>query len=214
MNATEFAEKYWDYYLKLESDFINTQRYVTIDNDNYFAFSIEYAKQYETICSEIGYVCKLYCNHLCNPNSASKSLEYKNVILTNRADIKLRIVRVNNLSTIILKPWNLNGDVKDPLNGNNAKIIFPWWNTYNKVKQNRITFDTNGKGFFKNANLINTLNALAGLFLLEMYFYKDLVETDGIHKITIPNRASNLFRIDDWEEHLKMVEDGLVLAEL
>jgi hypothetical protein len=216
VNSIEFDEKYWGYYLNLESDFINTQRYVTIDSDNYTAFSMEYAKQYQTICSELDVLCKQYCYHLSNTNNASNILGYANVILTKRVDIKSRIVKMNNVSTITLNPWmEWNTDSNDHLNGKNPCNISPqWWIMYNKVKHSRTTFDSNGKEFFKTANLINTLNALAGLFVLEMYFYKDLVLTDSIHNITIPSRVSSLFRIENWENHLQMVGNGLVLQDL
>lgn len=216
MNANEFDERYWGYYLNLENDFTNTQRYVSIDNDNFYAFSIEYAKQYQTICSEIDVICKEYCNYLSNTSNASNILGYANVILTNRNDIKSRIVKVNNNSVIILKPWEKwSSDLHNPLNGSNPNNISPeWWTMYNKVKHNRTTLDSNGKEFFKKANLINTLNALAGLFVLEMYFYKDLVLGDGVHNITIPSRVSSLFRMDNWENHLNMIANGLVFSEI
>lgn len=215
MKANEFNEKYWSYYLNLENDFINTQRYVSIDNDNYYTFSIEYAKQYQTICSEIDVVFKQYCNYLDDTKNVSNILGYANVILTNRTDIKSRVVRVKNVSTIILKPWEKwNSDSMDPLNKNNPKNTSPlWWTMYNKVKHSRTMLDKSGKEFFKKANQINTLNALAGLFVLEMYFYKDLVLTEGIHKVTIPDRTSNLLIIENWESHLHMLGNGILIED-
>lgn len=215
MKQTEFVEKYWDYYINLETDFINTQRYVTIDKDNYFAFSMEYAKQYQAICSEIDVVCKQYCNLLCATNNASNILGYANVILTNREDIKSRIVKVTNLSRVMLEPWKgWNSDLEHPSNGESEKNVSPiWWTKYNKVKHSRTSSDIDGKEFFKEANLINTLNALAGLFVLEMYFYKDVVLKESIHSITIPIRVSKLLKIDDWEEHLHIVGEDLIMED-
>ncbi len=34
MTAAEFVEDYWEYYLTLESNFINTFRYVALDKKN------------------------------------------------------------------------------------------------------------------------------------------------------------------------------------
>lgn len=215
MNSIDFDERYWGYYLNLESDFINTQRYVAIDIDNYFAFSMEYAKQYQTICSEIDVICKQYCSHFKNTYNPKNILGYAQVILAKRPDLKSRVVKVKSISAITLNPWSdWNSDLNDPLNGKNPNNTSPmWWTSYNKVKHIRTTVDSNGKEFFKQANLINTLSALAGLFALEMFFYKDLVLADGIHNITIPNRVSTLFSIDKWEKHLQMIGDGIVLED-
>lgn len=216
MKPNQFDERYWNYYLNLESDFIATQRYIAIDPDNFDAFSLEYAKQYQTICSEVDVVCKQYCNHLCSSKNPSNILGYADVILYEKADVKSRIVRVKNQSNIQLVPWkDWNSDPNDPLNGNNPNNISPtWWTIYNKVKHKRTSSDSNGQEFFKKANLVNTINALAGLFILEMYFYKDLVIAEGIHDITIPNRSSELFTIDDWERHLSMVANGFVVCDI
>ena len=35
----EFLQRYWKYYLMLEKDFLETERYLTIDELNFQAFS-------------------------------------------------------------------------------------------------------------------------------------------------------------------------------
>ena len=41
----DFYKKFCSYYLALEADFLATERYLTIDKDNYTAFSNEYPKK-------------------------------------------------------------------------------------------------------------------------------------------------------------------------
>jgi hypothetical protein len=212
MKSTEFGEKYWNYYLNLESDFLNTQRYISIDPDNYYAFSIEYAKQYQTICSELDVICKQYCKFLSEPKSALNILGYANVILNeNSKDIKTKIVKMKNISSIIITPWkDWNSDPNNPFDRNNPKNNSPvWWTMYNKVKHNRTSSDEHGKEFFKHANLFNTMSALAGLFIIEMFFYKDIVLSEG-DEITKPDRPSKLFFLKDWEEHITIFGNGLL----
>lgn len=198
MNPKDFDENYWSYYLNLESDFITTQRYVTINKDNFNTFSLEYVKQYQAICSEIDVVCKQYCLHLNDVRETSNIKEYASVILCQKANIKSQTVSIRNQSNIQLIPW------KDWSIA--PKYISPaWWSDYNKVKHSRTTQDKDdGQAYYKKANLENTLNALAGLLILEMFFYKDLVETEGVSDVTIPHRASNLFIMNDWEKHISI----------
>lgn len=67
MNRDDFCRLYWSYYLVLEKDFLDTERYISFDlGDNYLydshtihdygnsgAFSNEFVKQYQAICSEV-----------------------------------------------------------------------------------------------------------------------------------------------------------------
>lgn len=211
MKLNQFSETYWDYYLILESDFLQTQRYVTINTDNFNTFSVEYAKQYQTICSEIDVICKEYCDLLDNANRARNIYGYASIILDMRSDIKKGVVKVKNASSVKLNPWDeWNTDLSSPLDGNNPNNVSPtWWTFYNKVKHNRTKMDSNNKEFFKHANLINTLNALAGLFVLEMYCYKDLALAEDERNITIPNKPSKLFDFEGWEKHFILLRKDI-----
>ena len=61
--------KYFDYYLELERDFFVTEPYVLIDKDNYGAFSVQYNRIFQSICSEIDCLLKVLCMCL-EPESA------------------------------------------------------------------------------------------------------------------------------------------------
>lgn len=41
MRTSEFVKSYWDYYLELEEQFKNTQKYVAFDKANEQTFSVE-----------------------------------------------------------------------------------------------------------------------------------------------------------------------------
>ena len=56
--------EYFNYYLELERDFFATEPYLTIDEDNYNAFSIQYNRIYQSICSEIDCLLKELCKQL------------------------------------------------------------------------------------------------------------------------------------------------------
>ena len=213
MKLHEFDEKYWNYYLTLESDLIKTQRYVTIDEDNYSAFSVEYAKQYQTICSEIDVICKDYCRFLDSDTKVKNIMGYASVILEKKPDLISRTVIVKTAASVSLAPWmDWKTDKQDPFDGcsvaNNSPL---WWMYYNKVKHNRTGSDSENKEFFKFANQGNTLNSLAGLFMLVMYYYKDLALSEDPNNVTIPNRPSNLFEIKNWEKHFIFFNEDLAM---
>ena len=75
------------------------------------------------------------------------------------------------------------------LNCNHSKIGVPtfkspdWWSPYNRVKHERIDN-------FRNANLKNVANALAGLYILELYLVKFIGNRD--RDLDVPNDISKL----------------------
>ena len=80
MNRDEFCKLHWSYYLVLEKDFLDTERYISFEfGDNYLydshqiidygnsnTFSNEFVKQYQAICSEIDVILKSICKELGN----------------------------------------------------------------------------------------------------------------------------------------------------
>ena len=53
-----FVRSYWDYYLELEEEFINTKKYVAFEKANGKTYSLEYLKLMQAVCSEIDNVAK------------------------------------------------------------------------------------------------------------------------------------------------------------
>ena len=60
-NTRTFIRQYWNFFETLEDDFIETERYVSLDEDNFDTFSIEYNRLYQSVCSEIDVVAKYLC---------------------------------------------------------------------------------------------------------------------------------------------------------
>ena len=88
-----FYKKFCSYYLALEADFLATERYLTIDKDNYTAFSNEYIKLIQAICSEIDVVAKHLCSHI-NPGFSGKTFpDYCKCILNSNPHFVKATVR-------------------------------------------------------------------------------------------------------------------------
>ena len=54
----QFIKSYWEYFLELEEQLLETKRFVEFDKKNANSYSIEYLKLYQAICSEIDVVGK------------------------------------------------------------------------------------------------------------------------------------------------------------
>lgn len=199
MIANEFIKSCWKYYLALEEDFLKIERYISFENDNFDIYSIELSKQYQAICSEVDVVCKIYCKELNANSNADNILDYGKEILGVIPDIKDAVVETvfNGIVLEPLRDWSINPNnptaSNDPLNQSPN-----WWKMYNKVKHHRLDLDSSGKPYYKQANLDNTMNALAGLFVLCMRCYRKIC-TQERQTITIPLPQSKLFTYKDWD---------------
>jgi len=150
---------HWNYFLTLEDDLKQLSRYLEINKGNYRSYSIELARILFAASSEIDVVAKQLCKKLRARTTAKKINSYRGIItkeLPHFYKTKIRLRR----SEIILKPWSEWGKNKKP------QPNPEWWWAYNKVKHERHTH-------FRHANLKNTLNSVAGLFVMVLYFYRD-----------------------------------------
>lgn len=172
-----FMNNFWEYYLLLEKDFINTLNYVELSEKNFTTYSKEYIKLYQTICSEMDVIFKLVCGF--DTNAYKKITNYSTKLLREFGDIvnvKIDVRRTN----IVLQPFM----------GWKPEESIDWWTGYNKIKHNRIIN-------IEQANLRNVLNSLSALYLLEKYlFRKQKFEPDS------PEVESSLFKIQDWKVEL------------
>lgn len=203
MDRQEFCDIHWRYYMILEADFLKTERYLSFDlgdnnlyNENSpnnvgnsLAFSTEYVKQYQTICSEIDVIMKAICKEMQKPNKDNMKRDYTPIILGNIYWEKITRQKVAMRSTE-LQPfinWSEEPNYQPP----------DWWHLYNGVKHDRAVN-------FRNANLKNVLNALAGLYILNMYLIKYISNRDGSRDV--PDDVSHLFNMIDW--HTKDIVMG------
>lgn len=200
MDRDEFCRVFWKYYLSLEKDFMETERYISFDlGDNYLyssspvnlensmVYSIEYIKQYQAIVSEIDVLFKGICKKLGN-NTANSIDGYTSVILENDFWKKIVDQKVR-MGGIELQPfwgWSTS-PYKAPA----------WWKQYNDVKHHRVEK-------YKEANLKNVVNALAGLYALENYYVKYIADESNRQNpeervFDVPNENSHLFEMVEWQ---------------
>lgn len=148
--------QHWNYFLALDDDVMRLSRYIELTKDNFNAYSLEMARILFAAASEVDVVAKQICRKLNPKKKADKIIHYRAQITTEYPDISTAVVRIPKFG-LTLNPWQQWG-----IEENNPV----WWKAYNNVKHHRHTN-------FADANLHNTLNAVAGLFILLLYFYPE-----------------------------------------
>ena len=147
-------DSYWQYFLKLESDFHATTRYIACTEINDSTCSIEFAQQLVCTSTECEAVIKKLCK-ISDPKSPAVNMgHYKRTILKKFPEIHKAPVRLDRFHRTVhpFAEWDNSGGRLE------------WWNAYQDIKHHR---DSN----LEKANLGNTLNALSALLLLEIYLY-------------------------------------------
>lgn len=194
MNRKEFCKYHWEYYLVLEKDFLQLERYVSFElGEDYLydgikyencgnskTFSNEFIKQYQTICSEVDVILKSICLELGDQLANDMKYGYTPVVLQKWANIIDQKVRFKDLELQPFSNWQKEPNYKSP----------DWWTPYNNVKHERLCN-------YHKANLKNVLNALAGLYILENYLIKFIGDRDNDKDV--PNDISLIFEMMDFE---------------
>jgi hypothetical protein len=197
---TQFIKSYWDYYLELEAQLIETKRYVEFSDDNKETYSLEYLKLFQAVCSEIDVVGKEIAKKF-NPNfNVDKSctiMKWGFELQKQLGAIKDELVLFN--TEVELHPFqnwqyemvpNKNGNYYLRMVGGDNNVI-KWWKDYNGVKHQRVGLvENNGK--FHLANQKNLILAFSALFLMESMFidFLKLEEKEG----ELSFEKSKLFR--------------------
>jgi hypothetical protein len=160
---TNKIEPHWNYLLAIERDLDELSRYVEFDKRNFKCFSIEIARVLLASGAEVDVVCKQICRVI-NPKSvAHKIHEYRNEItpaFPQLPQFKVSLLRFG----LSLTPW---------AQWKKANGVPLWWTAYNKIKHQR-------DSEYWQANLKNALNAVAGLFVIVLYPYKDKAQLEGL----------------------------------
>lgn len=164
---------HWNYFLSLEQDVSNLARYVEPAPNNYSCYSMELARILFAASSEIDVVAKQLCKRLDPEGKAENMANYRKVILANFQEIALSQVEIPRFG-ISLKPWSAWGTGGNP----------SWWSAYNNVKHHRHTH-------FAEANVEHALNAVAGLFVILLFFYPEEAEQGRL------SPDPTLFRVRD-----------------
>lgn len=153
----EFSKNlvHWNYYIALEQDLSKVSRFIEFSEENFDTYSIELAHLLLASSSEVDVVLKSLCN-LRRPERKHKCInEYKETVVVEFPDMIKETCFVPRFG-LKLNPWN------DWNRGNN---LF-WWHSYNKVKHHRDIH-------FNKANLKNTMNSLAALNIVILYYYRE-----------------------------------------
>ncbi len=150
------VRQHWNYFLALEDDIVRMSRYLEPSETNFPAYSLELARILITAASEVDVVAKLLCKKI-DPNTKTRTADgYRKTIVPALEKLPEAIVTLPKFG-LTLTPWEQWGkEDKNPL----------WWKAYNDVKHQR-------HEHFTDANLKHTLNAVAGLFLLLLFLYRD-----------------------------------------
>ena len=174
----KILDYYWNYYVKLEEDFLKISKYVEICKTNYNTYSMEYLKLYQAICSEVDVIAKEICVNCGVPIKKTEGIgNWGYYIEKDYPDI---ISFKVNCQDLVINPYpnwkheeyvDNEGKLRKRLVGNSRNP--KWWTEYNKVKHKRIVLSEEKKGFnYKKANLKNVLFSLAGLFAFELILFE------------------------------------------
>lgn len=150
---------HWNYFLTIEEDLYNLNRYVDFSKANDKTFSLEIARILLSACSEVDVVLKQLCLTIDKATSANTINQYHNLITTQISDFNSFkvIVPTHGLE---LQPW-INWEANTP----------PiWWTAHNKVKHER-------HKLFELATLKNCLNSVAGLYVSVLHLYHEEAKT-------------------------------------
>ncbi len=205
-----FFKRYYRYYLALESDFLATERFVTIDQDNSNAFSVEYIKQLQTICSEIEVVAKYLCSMIDAKAKCKDFTDCCKIITTSNALFERATTTVPQLEGLIIAPflnWSFtvekSKDGKEYTKSNNPE----WWQKYNKIKHDRTGIDSaTGVNYYKFANQGNVISALAALYILNSYIVFELCGS-------LADKQSKDYFLNEWKQGSRLFNSFLVAAK-
>ena len=174
MTADEVIGLYWKYYLSLEKQVVELERYVEFDlKTNGDTYSAKFLELLQAICSEIDVVGKVLasqCDSHFTPTQFTKIRNWWFYIQNNYYGIQLDPVFFRKET---LFPWEgffviQNGSkFEDDLRVPDAAVP-SWWNSYNNVKHRRSDLDADGLLYYTQASLSNVIYALSGLFILEV----------------------------------------------
>ena len=130
-------------------------------NSTVFAcFSIEIARVLLACGGEVDVVCKQICKSISATSSAGNINSYRDEIQSSFPSIPSFPVTLPQFG-LTLTPW----DEWTKPNG-----VPLWWTAYNKTKHHR-------DAEYHRANLENMLNAIAGLFVMVLYLYRDKAQS-------------------------------------
>ena len=179
-----FLKSYWEYYLELEEQLIETKRFVAFDKANAKAFSIEYLKLYQAVCSEIDVVGK----EVAIAVSPSFKIDNNTNIKKWGYEVQQHFPLLKDCKVIFIddeffqpfKNWEYEYHTtctkkgkRTELRVKDSKKTIVWWKSYNAIKHRRIGL-VEGTKNFQLANQWNLLQAFSALYILETLYMEEL----------------------------------------
>lgn len=166
------VDEHWNYLISLDADVLRLSRYIELSVANSACYSIEITRILLAAASEIDVVAKVLSQKV-NPTLQPRDIHgYRKAIVPKLPGLPGMAV-VLPRHGLTFTPWE---EWKKP------KGLPLWWTAYNKVKHER-------NAHFPQANLENALNAVGGLFLLNLYlkrneaFLSDLVPSPQLLRL-------------------------------
>ena len=146
---------HWNYFLALEEDLEQAARYIEFSENNFETYSIELVHLLLAAASEVDVIAKEICRRLQPDLSADNINDYRKIITAGIPSLSTEPVFVPRFG-LTLRPWsNWSEEDRNPL----------WLRMYNLVKHQR-------NDYFKDANLKNALNSMAGLLVAVTHYYR------------------------------------------
>jgi len=145
---------YWNYFLSIDSDLAQCERFVEFSDANFHTYSIEFARIIMAASSEFDNVARALCKKISPEKAPVNITQYYPIIIGKYPkflECEVLLPRYN----ISIKPWKKWTDTNAP----------DWWSKgYNKIKHER-------DSYFDQANLENAISSTAGLFVGILYYY-------------------------------------------
>jgi len=157
--TTTKIDSHWNYFLSVEADLLELSRFIEFDKRNYKCFSVEMARLLMAAAAEVDVVCKQLCL-VANPASRADRINQYREEIVRAFPMIPRFEVLAPRCGLRLKPW---------VNWRRPNNPPYWWTAYNKTKHHR-------HDEYHRACLKNVLNAVAGLFVVCLYLYKDKAE--------------------------------------
>ena len=170
--------QHWNYFLALEDDVVRMSRFLEPTTENFESYSLELMRILFGAASETDVVSKRLCRKLNSKSKADNITKYKKEILAAYPQLISAVVEIPRFG-LTLTPWVQWETDTSPL----------WWRAYNKVKHHRHTH-------FADASLKHTLNAVAGLFVLLLFYYRDEAQNGLLSPDPMIFRAGAPFHVD------------------
>ena len=189
-----YQSTHWNYYLALEQDLMEVSRYIEFTEDNFATYSIELAHILLASASETDVLLKQLCSLLKPERKASAIKSYREVLAEHHEQFLEQGVVCPRFG-LSLTPWSTWSSESGP----------DWWTSHNKVKHHRADH-------YKQANLSNALNSVAALFIINLeYMLQDLNSRDVelffpssmADVIKSLHTQSRLFKLDDLFAYLQ-----------